>query len=225
MVSNIAKLVFLFLFIIIILRILGKSVLAQLAPHDLMTIFFIAYLAFQPIKIEGTSQAIVGIIVIAIVHVVIGKLSFIQKLNKLIIGEPTILIQHGKIIKSNLKSSRYSLGELISSIRTSGYHDIKNIEYAILEPNGELSILPKADIIPIKPKHLNIKAEREGLPVAVVIEGKIQYKNLKFINKSEEWLLKKLKSHGYNNIDDIFYATVKDTDYTLTTDTWKKHYK
>lgn len=219
MFSYIAKLIFLFLLLIVIIRFLGKSVLAQLTPHDLMTIVFLSYLAFQPIKVEGMMEAVIGIIIIAIIHILISKLSLLQWLNRWIIGEPTILIKHGKIIKSNLKHSRYSLSELISSIRAAGCPDIQNIEYAILEPNGALSILPKSDMIPITPKHLNIKTEYEGLPIAVVVEGKIQYENLKLINKNEQWLRKELESQGYYNLDNIFYATVKDTDYSLTIDT------
>jgi Protein of unknown function (DUF421) len=69
--------------------------------------------------------------------------------------------------------------------------DLEGIEYAILEPNGEISILPKKDISP--PKDLNMNVEFSGLPIAVVIEGKIQHKNLKLMNKSEQWLQKELK--------------------------------
>ncbi|CAH2213533.1 DUF421 domain-containing protein [Tepidibacter aestuarii] len=219
MLIFIAKLVFLFIFLVIIIRFLGKSVLAQLTPHDFMTIVFLSYLSFQPLKVDGMMETIVGIIVISIVHVLISKLSLLQWLNKFIIGQPTILIKHGKIIKSNLKSSRYSLNELLSAIRASGHPYIQDIEYAILEPNGQLSILPKPDMVAITPKHLNIKTEYEGLPIAVVIEGKIKHKNLNLINKTEQWLIKELKSKGFYNIDYIFYAAVNDTDYSLIIDT------
>ncbi|SHK15485.1 DUF421 domain-containing protein [Tepidibacter formicigenes] len=221
MLIFIGKLVFLFIFLVIIIRFLGKSVLAQLTPHDFMTIVFLSYLSFQPLKVDGIMETIVGIIVISIVHVLISRLSLLQWLNKFIIGQPTILIKHGKIIKSNLKNSRYSLNELLSAIRSAGYPYIQNIEYAILEPNGQLSILPKPDMIAITPKLLNIKTEYEGLPIAVVIEGKIKHKNLSLINKTEQWLINELKLKGFCNLDDIFYAAVNDTDYSLIVDTGK----
>ncbi|HWK21434.1 MAG TPA: DUF421 domain-containing protein [Ureibacillus sp.] len=119
----------------------------------------------------------------------------------------------------NLRKSRYSLAELLSNLRTAGYPDIQDIEYAILEANGEISILPKKELIPITPKDLHMKVKYNGLPIAVVIEGKVQKHNLKLINKNEEWLKQELKAKGYHQIKEIFYASVRDTNHSLTVNT------
>lgn len=75
-----------------------------------------------------------------------------------------------------------------------------------MEANGEISILPKKELIPITPKDLHMKVKYNGLPIAVVIEGKVQKHNLKLINKNEEWLKQELKAKGYHQIKEIFYA-------------------
>jgi uncharacterized membrane protein YcaP (DUF421 family) len=200
---------------IVAIKILGKSALAQLTPHDFGAILFLSYLAFGSIKVKGVTERIIGIIVITCVHLVISKLSLLNWLNPFIIGKPTILIKHGKIIYKNLRKSRYPLSELLSNLRTARCQDIQDIEYGILEATGEISILPRKEVVPITPKDLHMKVEYRGLPIAVVIEGKVQKRNLKLIHKNEEWLKEELKTKGYQ-IKDIFYAAVRDTDHSLT---------
>ncbi|KAF0825156.1 DUF421 domain-containing protein [Cytobacillus firmus] len=210
------KVIFIYIVFIVAVKILGKSALAQLTPHDFGAILFLSYLAFGSIKVNGVMEGIIGIIVITCIHLFISKLSLLNKLNPFIIGKPTILIKHGKIIYRNLKESRYPLPELLSNLRTSGYPDIHDIEYAILEATGEISIFPRKELVPITPKDLHMKVEYRGLPIAVVIEGKVQKRNLKLINKNEKWLKEELKAKGYLQIKDIFYAAVRDTDHSLT---------
>ena len=182
------KSIFIYIVFILAIRFLGKSALAQLTPHDFGAILFLAYLAFGSIKVESTIEGIIWIIVLTCIHLIISKLSLLNWLNPFIIGKPTILIKHGKIVYENLKKSRYPLAELLSNLRTSGHPDIQNIEYAILEATGEISILPKKEVGPVTPKDLHMKIQYKGLPLAVVIDGKIQKYNLKLINKNEKWL-------------------------------------
>lgn len=87
-----------------------------------------------------------------------------------------------------------------------------------MEATGEISILPRKDLVPITPKDLHMKVEYRGLPIAVVIEGKVQKRNLKLIHKNEKWLKEELNAKGYQ-IKDIFYAAVRDTDHSLTINT------
>lgn len=213
------KLIFLFIVFILAVKLLGKSALAQLTPYDFGAIIFLSYLAFESIKVEGVLEGIIGIIVITCVHLFISKLSLLNWLNPFIIGNPTILIKHSKIIYENLRKSRYSLAELLSTLRAAGYPDIQDIDYAILEANGEISILPKKELVPITPKDLHMKVKYNGLPIAVVIEGKVQKHNLKLINKNEEWLKQELKAKGYHQMKEIFYASVRDTNHSLTVNT------
>ncbi|MDP4551156.1 DUF421 domain-containing protein [Alkalihalobacillus macyae] len=206
----------LFLVTIVVIRFMGKSALAQFTPHDLTALFFIVTLAIKPIKVEGVSEALIGILIVILIHISLSKLSLYKHLNRFVIGEPTILIKHGKLIKTNLKKSRFSLSELLSSIRSKGYADVTNIQYAILEPNGEISVLPKEESMPVTPKILNCNVDYTGLPIAVVIEGKIQYKNLELIQKDKQWLLNELQGAGFLSLNHIFYASVRDDDYSLT---------
>lgn len=214
----IGTLILLLLVTIVMVRFMGKSALAQFTPHDFIIIFFIITLAVKPIEVDGIGQALIGIGIVITIHIVLSRLNLLRVFNRIVIGEPSILIKHGKLIKSNLEKNRFPLGELLSSIRSKGYPDIIDIQYAILEPNGDISVMPKEHNLPVTPKMLGYKIEYEGLPIAVVIEGKVQHHNLNLIQKDEEWLINKLKAAGYSNLKSIFYATVRDTNHSLKVD-------
>ena len=206
---------------VIVVRFMGKTALAQFTPHDLTAIFFIVTIAMKSIEIKGMSYSFIGIMAIIIVHITLSKLSLYNRLNQFVIGEPTIMIKHGKLIKSNLTKSRFSLAELLSSIRSKGYADINDIQYAILEPNGDISVMPKEELMPVTPKMLGYERKYQGLPIAVVIEGEIQHQNLKLIHKDKQWLLHQIEAAGFIKLNTIFYAFVRDADYSLVIDTGK----
>jgi uncharacterized membrane protein YcaP (DUF421 family) len=215
MIIEIIKLVSLFLLVFIIMRLLGKTLLSQWTAYDLVTIIFLSYSALGAVKIQGFFHATISILLIAALYWILSKISLFPRFTKLIIGEPTILIKHGKIIHKNLKQIRYSLAELLSTIRAFGYPDIQDIEYAILEPNGKISVIPIASLAPLTPKHVNINVEYSGLPITIIAEGRIQYENLNLIEKDEKWLFNELKRNGYADPSEIFYAYKKDAEESV----------
>ncbi len=214
----VGKLILLFGLVIMAMRCMGKTLLAQLTPPDLAAIVFLVTLAITPLKADGLEQAIIGIITIVVMYLLFSKLSLFRWLNRLFIGQPTILIKHGKISKRELRKTRFPLVELLSAIRTAGYPNIQDLDYVILEPNGDLSILPNQSVVNLTPKHLNIETDYQGLPIAVVVEGKIQHKNLRLIQKDEKWLREQLVNKGFNRLNTIFYAAVSDKDHSLVVD-------
>jgi len=219
MLVYLGKVLLLYGLSVVSIRLMGKAALAQLTPHDLTAIVFLATMAVSPIATDQFSQALAGIVAVSLIHLLTTRLTLFRWFNLLLVGHPTILVKHGKMIKANLKRSRYSLVELLASLRTAGFPDVRDVEYAILEPTGELSIIPRKDVIPVTPRHLNIPIEYQGLPIAVVIEGHIQHQNLKLIHKDEDWLMRELRKAGSPELKRIFYAAVRDTDHSLTIDT------
>ncbi|WP_163538846.1 YetF domain-containing protein [Gracilibacillus sp. YIM 98692] len=215
MLLFIGKISLLFLIYVIAIRLLGKSALAQLTPHDFGAIFFLAYILFGSIEINSLIEGITGGIVIIVLYISIARLSLWNKLSKYIIGNPTFLIRDGKILKNHLQHSRFTVTELLSTIRTAGYSDIRDVNHVLLEPNGKISIIPKSNKAMVTPDHLNLPLEDKGISIAVIIEGKIQHNNLKSINKDEQWLKSKLHSMGRTKINNILLATVRDKDYFL----------
>ncbi len=219
MIEYIGKVVLLFTVSVFVIRFIGKGALAQLTSHDLTAIVFLATMAVNPLLSENLVQVGIAIGVVMVLHIVFSKLALFHWLNQLLIGEPTILIRRGKMIKKHLRSSRYSLVNLLATLRANGYPNPDDIDYAILEPTGEISIVPKKEAAPVTPRHLHLKPEQQGLPIAVIVEGKVQSKNLELIGKDERWLTERLKEAGHPEMKNIFYAAVKDDDHSLTVDT------
>src|SRR5699024_3678290 len=104
------------------------------------------------------------------------------------------------------------MNDLLEQCRTNGYFDISEIEYAIMECNGTLSILPKGEYKPVTMKDMQLKAQPQGLCANVIIDGKIMKKNLYNINKDEEWLKQQLKVKGFKKPDHIMLATVDNNE-------------
>ncbi|KGP73076.1 hypothetical protein N782_07490 [Pontibacillus yanchengensis Y32] len=213
--SFLPPLLLIFILYILVVRLLGKSALAQLTPHDFAALFFLAYVAFQPIQIDTYWQSIIGIIGIALIHYLISILMLKNGIKHWIIGQPTVLVRHGNILPDNLKKSRFSLVELLSVLRTAGHPQVGTIEYAFLEPNGEVSVIPKREFAPLTPNDIGIQPPYEGIPLSVIVEGVIQYRNLRLIDKNEEWLLEQLHEKGFPNTNHIFFAYCIDQDHSL----------
>ncbi len=210
MLSLVLKTVLMFSVGILIMRIIGKSAITQLTPYDLVAIIIIGTVVAEPLISTKVKPTLVVLTVLVILYLLFSKMSLNQFFNKILLGRPTILIKHGKIIEENIESESISLIQLTAMLRVNGYPKLEDIEYAILEPTGEVSILPKSEVRGATLSDLNIKPEYEGLPIGVIIDGKVQRRNLQIINKDEEWLNGKLKEEGIQNIKDVIYAYAID---------------
>ena len=134
-------------------------------------------------------------------------------LRRIIIGTPTVLIQNGKIIEKNLRKMMIDINDLLEQCRSNGTFDVNEIEYAIMEANGKISILPKKEYAPLIVKDMNLKLEKNELVSNVIIDGKIMKNNLENSGKEKDWLLKELKIKG-KKLEDILLATL-DNNYKL----------
>lgn len=126
--------------------------------------------------------------------------------RRFLTGTPNILIFHGKIIERNLNKIRFDVNDLLIQCRTQGYFDISKIEFAIMEPSGNVSIMLKSEENPVTLKDMNRRIKQEELFANVIIDGKIMKKSLKTIGKNEEWLHKKLNENKFA-LDTILLAT------------------
>jgi uncharacterized membrane protein YcaP (DUF421 family) len=212
------KVALLFTVAIASLRLMGKSTLAQVTPHDLMAIVIIAALATNPILVNELSKTLLAIVLVTAIHILFAKMTLYKRTNHWILGEPTILVKHGKMIRENLAKSEMSVSELLATIRSKGFPDIRYVQYAILEPTGSISVLPQEDMYPVTPKELGIRKTYRGMALSLVVDGHIQQKNLELIGKGEDWLRRKLKEQGYSDIRGILYAAMQEGEEGIHVD-------
>lgn len=201
----------------LITKLIGKKQVSQLSLFDYVIGISIGNFAAE-MTINLDSEEIYGVVAVVIFGGIAYLVSVLTmksiKLRRFFMGTPTILIEHGKIIEKNFYKVRYDINDMLEQCRVNGYFDISEIEYAIVEANGELSILPKIDNSPVTLKDMKIKSDKKGLCANVIIDGKVMNNNLDAIGKTRNWLEKELKIKG-KDVSNIILATVDINDKVL----------
>jgi len=198
------------LFAIILLylvtKLIGRKQLSELSLFDYVIGISIGNFAAEMIINMDTPYyyGCIAMITFGLVAYLVSIITMKSiKLRRLIIGTPTIVIQNGKILESNLKKLKMDINDLLEQIRIGGVFDLSEVEYAIEEANGKLTIMKKSMFNPLTPNDMNIKVKRTDLVANVIIDSKVLINNLKNMNKTEEWLEKELKIKGYRDLNKI----------------------
>ncbi|MBQ6860967.1 MAG: DUF421 domain-containing protein [Clostridia bacterium] len=208
------KTIIIYFFLLLAVRLMGKKEIGQMQPVELVAIIIIADVASVPMQNVGTPlvQGIIPIFAILVVELVLSYLNIkFEFFHKLISGKPSILIAKGKIIEKNLKKQRYSIDGLLEQIRIVGYQDIRDVDYAILETSGQISVIPKREKMNVTCEDLKIKNEYVGFPRIVVMEGKVYPQNLEMLGLNKVWLKNKLKEDNVN-LEEIFILVVDESN-------------
>lgn len=198
---HIWRTIIIYLVVLLVVRLMGKREIGQLSSFDFVVAIIIAELAAIPMESPQIPlwYGIVPLVTLGILEVVFSYITLINRpLRKIIYGTPQIIIENGRLLKHEMRSSRYNLDDLLSQLREKGYYGIEDIEYAILEPSGRLSVLPKSQKRPVTPADLGIPTEYEGLPSVLVMDGDVLKENLHKANLDEQWLKDKLAELGLN---------------------------
>ena len=199
----------------IVTKIIGKKQVSELSLFDYVIGLSIGNFAAE-ITINSDVNLENGLLAIVIFGFVAYIVSIITmksiSLRRIIIGVPTILMQNGKLIEENLKKTKFDINDFLEECRMNGYFDLSEIEYAIVEANGKISILPKAENKPLTPKDMKIKVDKSSLVANVIIDSRLLDKNLKNAHKDKVWLDKELKIKGYQDYNKILLATIDGND-------------
>lgn len=206
-VRSIISLITLFL----VTKMLGKKQVSQLSLFDYVIGISIGNFAAE-MTFNVDTQYVNGIVSVLIFGLVaylvsIGTMKSIR-MRRFFMGTPTIMIQDGKLLEKNMKKVHFDVNDLLEECRENGYFDLNEIDYALMEADGRLSILPKSDYKPVTIKDMKIKTQKQGLCANVVIDGKLIPNNLKNMDKNKKWLMHELKVRGYSNLDNILLATL-----------------
>lgn len=195
MIATFVRSIILYIIVLIVMRIMGKREIGQLQPFELAIAIMIADLASIPMTDIGIpiSNGIIPIFGLLVMHIIISVLNLkSRKIKELICGKPTILIYQGKIDEKQLKKERYTVSELQEKLRSSNVMDLGDVEYAILETSGDITVIQKPDKRAATPEDFGIMPEYEGISYNLILDGKVIKENLKAINKDYAWLKKQV---------------------------------
>lgn len=190
----------LFYFVLLIsVRIMGKREVGALSPADLVVAILIAELAILPIE-DRAVPLWVGLGPIALIVGLEWAISYAslksRTLRHWVQGKPTVVVRDGMVLKDALRSQRYNLDEFLAQLREQGWSDLSDIEYAVLENRGDLSVVPKASRRPVCVSDLQIDVSNEVVPQILVKDGEVVHDGLKMLGLSPEWLEEEIKAHG-----------------------------
>jgi uncharacterized membrane protein YcaP (DUF421 family) len=153
------------------------------------------------------SSSVTSLVVISALAITVSYLHIKSfKIRKLVNSEPVTLVDNGNIIEDNMKKIRLTVNELMMKLREKNAFSLADVEFAILETDGQLSVLPKADKKPLTPSHMNIQTTSTGLVRDIIIDGKLMNENLTAVGLDEEWLNSQLKVQNIKNVSEVFYA-------------------
>jgi uncharacterized membrane protein YcaP (DUF421 family) len=207
--AYICKGIIIFIFTYLFLRTLSKKSMVHMAPYEIAGLMIFSNVASQPFLTESLTTTIVGLGVLIILTVVIAKLSLINKLTPILEDVPTIIVNNGEIDMKALRKTDISLNELLGLLRQEGYDSIRDIDYAILEPQGQISVFAKPENRPVTIKDLNLKKGPSGITIPLIVDGDIVYVNLNHTNYSKDRLMKEIKNKGIENIKDVALAELE----------------
>ncbi len=198
----ILKTFFIYLLVAFIFRIMGKREVGQLGTFDLVVFILIAELV--AISIENKENFffnLVPVIILVILQILISRISLKNiKFRRFIDGKPVIIIKKGVVNFKNMVDQRYTLDDLLLQLREKDIRSIDEVDYAILEINGKLSVFKKDD-----------QKDKKVYPMPIILDGEVQYDNLYSINKTKKWLLNILLEKNIS-AEDVFYAFSKGND-------------
>ena len=188
--------ILIYIFVLIVMRLMGKREIGQLQPFELAIAIMIADLASIPMTDPGIpiSNGIISILGLLVMHLIISIINMKSiRAREVICGKPTILVYRGKIDEKALKKERFTINELEERLRGNNVINLGDVEYAILETSGQVTVIQKPEKRNTIPEDFNIVPEYEGIPYDLVVDGKIMDDNLKAIGKNREWLKRQVE--------------------------------
>jgi len=198
-----------FIAVLFIARIIGKSQLGQLTISDWVNAIVMGSIAAGLAADLRTNPLywLLGLCVFAGLTILVQYVGLkYRPARKMFEDEPTVVVHNGKILEKNMARMRYHMDNLMMQLREKGYFNIGDVEFAILEPNGELSVLPKSQKRPVTPADLKIPTQYEGVMSELVVDGVIIEQNLRQNKLNEEWLLGELQKQGIYSLSEVAYA-------------------
>ncbi len=212
MFTILIRIILIYILLIGTMRLMGKRQIGQLQLSELVTTILLSELAAQPITDSQIPLlfAIIPVAVLLSLEVIISyTVTKLPSLKPIFDGKPSVLIRHGELDIGEVSHVRISVEELLCQLRIKGISDIKQVDYAILEQNGQLSVIPKRAEAPPSCSDLGITPPESGIAHAVIVDGKVSEYDLGLLGHDHKWLNLRLKHHNVA-LEDVFLFTVDD---------------
>ena len=215
MFTGLLRTIILYILIIAGVRLMGKRQVGELEPSELVLSLIIADLASVPMQDYGIPllTGVVPILTLLSVTMILSVLTMKSvRFRAILCGRPSMVIRNGMVDQREMAKNRLTVDELLEELRIQGYTDLSTVKYAILETNGQLSVLPYANQKPPTARDMKVSVEEGGLPRVVVSDGKLLERNLKALGHDRPWLDRQLSQRGCRDLSKVFLLLVDESD-------------
>lgn len=198
------------LLLFVTIYVMGKRPIGELPVFDLLTVITMGAIVGADIadpNIEHLPTAFAVVILALFQYFVSNWIIKNRRFARLITFEPTLIMENGKFLVNNMKGIKYSIDEILMLLREQGVFDFDIVQYAIIEANGRLTLLKKAEFVPITPQDMKLEVSSKEVPMVVIIEGQLDHHSIARLSLTEEKVLHLAKEQGYVCISDVFLAT------------------
>lgn len=205
-------------FAVLAMRLMGKRQIGQLQPFELVIAIMIADLASTPMESLNIPlwRGVAPLLVTVALHQLFTLLSLkSQRMRAFFSGRPTVVIRQGKIDHVALEKLCFNLNDLLEELRTSGVRTPTEVGTAIMETSGKISVFPKSEDRPLTPRDMGMSPGYEGVPLTLILDGKVERSNLALLGKSEAWLQKHARELGFPTPQQVLLCYL-DTDGRIT---------
>ncbi|HIR84777.1 MAG TPA: DUF421 domain-containing protein [Candidatus Galloscillospira excrementavium] len=217
MVIAFLRTIILYLLIIAGVRLMGKRQVGELEPSELVLALIIADLAAVPMQDFGIPllTGIIPILTLLCITMILSVLTMKSvRFRAIICGRPSIIVENGRLVQREMRRNRFTVDELMEELRMKGVTDLSKVKYAILETNGQISVLPYANQLPATAEQMGLAPEEPGLPVVLIDDGRVLDHNLKLRGLDRAWLDRQLKKQGVRRSEDVFLLTLDEQNRT-----------
>ncbi len=210
------RVVIVYFFTYLSTRILTKKAIAQMTAYEIAGIMVIGNVAAEPLVDKVMVKSVYGTGLLVLLILITSRIAVADRFTKVMEHSASVVINNGQIDFSEIKRLNISLNVLFGMIRQQGFERVSDIEAAVLEANGSLSVFPKSANKPVTKSDLNIKASEGPISMPLIMNGRILIENLKYIGKNEAWLIEELKKQGIKDyVHEVFLAEL-DSSRNLT---------
>ena len=213
MLTILIRTIIVYVILLCIMRLMGKRQLGELEISELVTTLLLSEIASLPIENQSIPlvYAIIPLVTILTFEVALSIILVkCPRLKNLASARPSVLIRHGILDQKELRRIRISLDELVSEVRQSGLSSLDEVDYAILEQNGKISIIPKKSAQPPTAKEMRLSPAENGIVHTVVADGKINRYNLQLLQLGKGWVDERLQAQGWG-LEEVFFLGVDDS--------------
>ncbi len=190
-------------------RVSGKKTISAMTPTDLLAVTLIAAMVAMPLVSASALKTVYGIAMVVVIQVLFGLLSLWNPVRALVQPQPLVLIYQGQVDRRALRTAQIPLEMLLSELRVKGYATITDVDYAILEPSGKISVIPNTAARPVTVRDMKLPQQQlcpSGVALPLVLDGQVMRENLRYAGVDEDWLRRELAQQGHGGPGEIFLA-------------------